>query len=838
MTDRRHLLAALLAVLVSSSAFAGGPLLIFDPGTRTPYTWPGGNPAVYTDLGTLGQLTNEQADAMFAFSVQQWNDVPTSSFAATNAGDFATIGLPDIDAGNFTTVLGPWNGGGIHVIYDADGSIMTEIFGSPYGVLGVTILEWVDEDHPNLAEVTMVLNGLAVPEDWWATAEEAAAMYAGVTTHELGHAIGLAHSQTNGQLVFFYDVSNGPAACATPYAAAPTPADIETMYPFTNLGSTGIPESTVDILDDIATVSDLYPAHAWPRSRPSIAGTIKALASSSGLVGTPPGGNHATTDEATTATPAQPGGDAQMSGRRRQPASWKPHPHGRQSQVPGANVIARNVANPYRDAVSAITGDYTQGLIRADGTYHLHGLTPGASYVVYVDGLLYGAFATPSPTVLPGPEEYWNGRQESGDGESDDRCQWRTVRPRSGRDTIIDVTFNRVKGAPEFIPIDLPSSTITELSRDGKKGVGAWEGGILRWSPAGVELLQGGSRFSPQAGISHDGNTITASVEDENGLVNAAIYRDGQGFRMIAPGPNSASCDTSLTSGWGVANDGTVVGLDWYGCNETSAFRYKDGVGFTDLGSLGPGLPSSRANRISADASTVVGWDRDDTGFWRGAAWRGGQETLFTQAPALCCDFDPAFCTVSNVGTANAVNPDGSLIVGEYLALPQTFTDPDSGEVFHYCTNTSWRWTPGGGVQSLGEFPGYTPIATDVSDDGKVIVGLGQPDDFFAPRRATIWTQWTGFLDFQEFLQRQGTWANDWNLAVAGTVSGDGKTVGGFGFSPLSIQGFVVKMPKVIVCHTSGGHRPRKQTIDVPWPEGLPSHLAHGDTIGMCANGQ
>jgi uncharacterized membrane protein len=283
------------------------------------------------------------------------------------------------------------------------------------------------------------------------------------------------------------------------------------------------------------------------------------------------------------------------------------------------------------------------------------------------------------------------------------------------------------------------------------------------------------------------------------------------------------------------------VGLDWLSCQNVTAFEWTSRTGMIALGFLGDpdNLGSSRANRISADGSTVVGWDQHSTGFWQGAQWRNGQETLFHQPPVLCCDFDPAFCTVDTVGSASAVNPNGSIIVGEFYATEQVFTDPDSGEEFHYCNNTSWKWTAGGGLTNLGDFiPDYTPLAQDVSDDGDVIVGVANPFDFFFPRLPVIWTPQTGFLEFQEFLAKQGTYAPGWSLAVAGTVSGDGKTVGGFGNSPYGAQGFVVQMPKIVICHAPPGNPSKKKTIDVSFPNGMGSHLAHGDTIGQCGNGQ
>jgi probable HAF family extracellular repeat protein len=793
---RNAALLAFVAVIACTSVLAGGPLYVFDPATKTPYSWPGGHAAFYTDLGTLGQLTNEQANAMVSFSVAQWNAVPTSSFNGVVAGDFASIGLPDIDGSNIDLVLGTYNGGGVHVVYDSDGSVFTALFGSPYGVLGITIVEFASDTSPDIQEVTVILNGFAVPEPP-TPPEEASAMYAGISTHEFGHAINLAHSQTNGAQILFFDLFTGPAGCATPYDGYPAADDIETMYPFTFMSYTGVPESTVDILDDIEAVSDIYPAAGWPNAYGTVSGTVYAPLRAN--------------------TPQR-------------------------AQFTGANVVARNVANPWRDATSALSGDLSQGLAGPDGTYVFHGLTPGATYIVFDDVIVAGGFPTPFPSVQPGPEEYWNGSNESGNGVTDDRCASTGIVPVAGTPKIADITLNKVKGAPEFIPIDLPTSTITELSGDGQVGVGIWDGGILRWTPAGGPELIGGDWRSSQAGVSHDGKTITASVADDaTGVQTAAIWQRNTGWTSIGALPGSTNCDIYLSSGWGVSDNKTVVGLNWLNCENVTAFSWTSGTGMTDLGFLGDpaNLGGSRANRISADSSTVVGWDQHFTGFWQGAQWRNGQETLFHQPPVLCCDFDPAFCTVDTVGSASAVNPNGSIVVGEFLATEQIYTDPDSGEEFHYCNNTSWKWTASGGITGLGDFiPDYTPLAQDVSDDGSVIVGVANPFDFFFPRLSVIWTEETGFIDFQQFLAQQGTYAPGWSLAVAGSISGDGKTVGGFGGSSYGPQGFVVQMPKIVVCHAPPGNPSSKKTTDISFPDSLANHLAHGDTIGQCGNGQ
>lgn len=227
-----------------------------------------------------------------------------------------------------------------------------------------------------------------------------------IMVHEFGHFNNLAHSVVNGQ------IGIGDTSGPTPDNSfgVPPVTEVETMYPF-YFG----PGSGTQSLerDDVAMVSTLYPEPGFFASTGTIAGTIFA--------------SNGTT------------------------------------RLSGINVIARNLADPFNDAVSAISGDFTDSTAQTDpvvGTYTLNGLTPGAQYVVFVDQILAGGFSTP-PIQPPGPEEYWNDGRESGDGATDDPLDFEPITAVAGSPvTGIDILFN----APGPGVLDLGDDDFVELA--------------------------------------------------------------------------------------------------------------------------------------------------------------------------------------------------------------------------------------------------------------------------------------------------------------------------------------------------------------------------------------
>ena len=207
MRNTKSTVALLIAsiVLLSCAALAGGPLIV-DPKTRTAYTYGPGTVPVYYDLGNLGVVYDwNQHQVIFDNSVGKglveagftsWSTIPTSSFRANVIGDFSLVGLPNIDSTNITDIIGGPERNGVYVVFDEDGSIMQNFFGAPPNVLGISSPQY--SDGTTITMSWTVLNGSAIDFQ-----DPNAQNFQGVATHEFGHALGLAHTQTNGAAYFY-----------------------------------------------------------------------------------------------------------------------------------------------------------------------------------------------------------------------------------------------------------------------------------------------------------------------------------------------------------------------------------------------------------------------------------------------------------------------------------------------------------------------------------------------------------------------------------------------------------------------------------------------------------
>ena len=784
---KRFLCLALLIGMGATTAFAGGPNHMYDYATRTPYTWvlatwEGGAVPVYTDLGNLKNasplITNARADELVTAGVNQWNAVPTSTYEAQVRGDFASLGLPDINRNNAGLVLGTFNGGGVHVIYDTDNQILQNVLGI-FGALGVANLEWARANSPELLEAWVVISGTSVR-----AGDPNAVAYGGVFTHELGHTANLGHSTVNGSLIANANPAQ-PHNCAAPYSGTVPASQIETMFPFIGINSptdTGAGMASVEKLDDTSALSDLYPAAGWPENHATIQGTIRSLLNIRGN-GT---------------------GDT--------------------TEVTAANVIARNVADPFGDCTSAISGDETKGQVGPDGTFAFHGLTPGAEYVVYVDTLITGAYSVPRTPALPGPEEYYNGDLESGNGEADARCSWTSLTPAAGSSITADITLNRVKGAPSLTW--LPAAYIaTKITADGSKVVGNFgEQYFLYDVASGVGEAIGG--YGPPGGspsISDDGTRIAGNYRDASNQVFWGLYENGAWTALPKPAHAVTGClfgsgIIQWGSPFGMSGDGqTVVGGVWTAGCASAGFDAAKWTAATGTVAL-PKSPDSptranRANKVSYDGSVIAGWDDNIFGNRRGAYWVNGVQHLFGSVD------------ISNYyGEGLSVARDGSMIVGLQKGIQAN--EPKGAWRFHVATQQTDLLSDNTNDRQGG--------ASTISDDGSVITGWTQLQN---GRQATLWADGLGWAVFKDFLNVQGTYYEGTEVLNATDITADGHRLVGNSATLFGTQGWIIDMPKVVMCHRAPHTSGEPHTIDIGFPDGIGDHLAHGDTIGLCQHG-
>jgi hypothetical protein len=364
-----------------------------------PFLWPGGGANI---------PWNPDQGELGPLTNAQAVDFVAQSFAQWEAVPSATAtylqGPPlpvDVTVANFFPYLFPAAPDDLSaIVFDDTGDIFTLLFGPGSGILGFAGPEWLNPTTCEILEGVSFLNGPA-----FTNAQTAL----DIMVHEFGHYSNLAHTVVNGQILI------GDTTGPTPFDSFPLPESfaflIETMYPFYFGPLSGFSSPHQD---DIAILSTLYPEPTFFATTGTITGRILA---SNGM------------------TPKT-----------------------------GFNVIARNVQNPYEDAVSAISSDFTRDYgpdAPLAGVYTLRGLTPGARYAVYIDAIMDGGFSTP-PGVLPGPEEFYNGANESGDGDTDNPAQATLLT--AGAGVIIDdidIIFNGLRPGE---PLPLADDNAVELA--------------------------------------------------------------------------------------------------------------------------------------------------------------------------------------------------------------------------------------------------------------------------------------------------------------------------------------------------------------------------------------
>ena len=291
---------------------------------------------------------------------------------------------------------------------------------------------------------------------------------------------------------------------------------------------------------------------------------------------------------------------------------------------------------------------------------------------------------------------------------------------------------------------------------------------------------------------------------------------DGPNPGLIDLGTLGAPTERSFAHG--ISSDGmTIVGASGVGGNVDHAFRIGDDNVMRDLGSLAGPAGLSRAFAVDADGSVVVGETSTiGTGTTRAFRW--------VQTPGTQTGTMTSLGTLGFDSQATAVNGDGSVVVGgSYLFVGPSFE------------KHAFRWTQATGMVDIGVLPGQvTAIATGVSDNGKVVVGISDPhhadydnlgysySDGAAVTKAFRWTEATGIKDLQQLLVDGGVDMRGIRLYSALGVSGDGRFISGEAHfdsvdpDPLIINSYILcyadAATDVPTCPAGGITTPESQT--------------------------
>lgn len=255
-------LYTLLALFLPASAMAGGPLVLEGPNGHVPASYQ--NPIIVFNIetGTLGLSDNDVADQLVRDALAIWNNTITSTISITQGNDVPA----DINETNFTSYIPNPVNNAIHndddglnpIVYDNDGSIIDAFFGVGQGT------------GPDATVVGFAASSIIIGSSFFT---EGFAVINGnsnltigsnqltlIIAHEIGHYLGLDHSQAN--------INNAEIFLSNSCNTAPTRKDYPLMYPW----ACRISQDTHP--DDNVALSTLYPAADFYQNQGLLTGTF------------------------------------------------------------------------------------------------------------------------------------------------------------------------------------------------------------------------------------------------------------------------------------------------------------------------------------------------------------------------------------------------------------------------------------------------------------------------------------------------------------------------------------------------------------------------------------
>lgn len=225
----------LFILALPATTFAGGPRFVEGAKGNTPVSYANPNLVLNFDIGTLGSRSNAQADALVLQAFSLWNNVSTATVTLAQGDDLAN----DIDHTNFQGLVpsddpkhSSIRDGLDPIIYDTDGQIIDELLGigQNNNVVGTATSVFFTGTSSFITGYVLINGKLDISN----------IILLNAITHELGHMVGLDHSQLN------IDNTENGTECRSSLAIYPM------MYPFYCNQGTTLHQ------DDISAISALY----------------------------------------------------------------------------------------------------------------------------------------------------------------------------------------------------------------------------------------------------------------------------------------------------------------------------------------------------------------------------------------------------------------------------------------------------------------------------------------------------------------------------------------------------------------------------------------------------
>lgn len=302
------------------------------------------------------------------------------------------------------------------------------------------------------------------------------------------------------------------------------------------------------------------------------------------------------------------------------------------------------------------------------------------------------------------------------------------------------------------------------VSADGAVVVGFSDMVPFRWTLyGGMEELDLG-HFSYMGGataISGDGEVAVGGISGPGGSEVAVRWISPLEMESLPRLPGGDS-----SSAFGVNLDGSVIvgHSDSTVTEHEQAFLWTVADGTIGLGTLA-GHYKSRASSVSSDGRVVAGTSCSRTAGQMAFRWTaGGGMTGLGYLPGY------------DVSEASDVSADGKTIVGACFS--------DKAE-------EAFRWRKGDRrypfiietMEGLGDLKGgdVASRAYGVSGDGEIVVGVGSTD---SGDEAAIWIGDKIYNLKTYLIKKFRLPIKDWTLTAATDISTDGKTIVGYGINP------------------------------------------------------